>query len=203
MGKIFCGFCYLTCVILLSSCAAEGPFGLAKGMTLEQIDRNAQQIDHGIYTTLKVPDNHSSFKRYALVIGPKAGLCKIKAVSYSISTNSSGDQLRKQYERMKGRLETIYGRGETMDFVEPESMWQAPEHFMMGLVEKDRILTTIWEGEGGSTFTDDIDVVFLRALPTRSDMGFLMLEYEFAGFSDCVDEIYKAEEISSYDSRFY
>lgn len=203
MKKIIYDFCCLTCLLLLTSCGAGGPFGLSKGMTLDQIDETAQQIDHGVYTTQNVPHTHSSFKRYALIIGPTTGLCKVKAVSKSIATNSSGDQLRTKYESMRSRLDKIYGQGETTDSIEPESMWKDPEQFMMGLVEKDRVLATVWKINNGSQFKDEIEFVFLKALPTRSDNGFLMLEYEFKGFATCLKEISRWEDTSSYDARFY
>lgn len=196
MRKIINGLCCLISFVVMTSCNAAGPFGLSKGMTLDQIDFNAQQIDHGVYATQKIPNPHSSFKRYSLVIGPTTGLCKVRAVGKSITTNPSGDQLRKEFINMRGRLEKIYGKGETQDFVEAESRWKDPAHFMMSLKEKDRMLATIWIDEDISGFEADIESVSLRAFPMRSDRGFLILEYEFVGFDECIQEIYKRDNLS-------
>lgn len=183
-------------MVVVASCNAAGPFGLTKGMTLDQIDVHAQQIDHGVYATQKIPNPHSSFKRYALVIGPSAGLCKVKAISKSIATDSSGDQLRQEFEKTRGRLEKIYGKGETRDFVEAESIWKDPEHFMTSLQAKDRMLATIWKYEDATELEAHIESVFLKALPLRSDRGFLMVEYEFVGFDDCMNEISQRDELA-------
>ena len=165
-------------------------------MTLDQIDVDAQQIDHGVYATQKIPNPHSSFKRYSLVIGPTAGLCKVKAISKSISTDSSGDQLRQEFEKTRERLEKIYGKGETKDYIESESIWKDPGDFMTSLQAKDRVLVTIWKHQDASELKAHVASVFLKALPMRSDRGLLVVEYEFAGFEDCVEEINQRDEIS-------
>lgn len=179
----------LSLLLVLPAWAVAGPFGLKKGMTLDQIGQNAQQIDHGVYAVQKVPKPDRSFKRYSLVIGPASGLCKVTALSKSIQTKPSGNQLIKQFKNMSRKLVKKYGEGETLDFVEPGSTYEAPEQFMMSLKEKDRKLETRWVNQDGSNFKDEVGVVVLKASSTRSNKGLLTLEYEFTNFAACMAEM--------------
>ena len=179
----------LSFLLVLPSWALAGPFGLKQGMTLDQVDETAQQIDHGVYATQKVPKPDRSFKRYSLVIGSTTGLCKVTALSKSIPTKPSGNQLITQFKKMSRKLMKKYGEGETLDFVEPGSTYEAPEQFMMSLKEKDRKLETRWIDQDGSKFKDDVGVVLLKASSTRSNKGLLTLEYEFTNFDACMAEM--------------
>ena len=57
-----------------------GPFGLEMGMTIDEIDADATELSPGLYQLPKVPKPHSAFEAYIVKIGPKSGLCWIKAI---------------------------------------------------------------------------------------------------------------------------
>lgn len=199
MTKIINVLCCLLGLLVLASSAMGGTSGLSKrmifglsiGLTLDQIDKQAQQIDHGVYATPKVPKTDKSFKRYSLVIGPKTGLCKITAVGKTIPTKPSGKKLRSEFEKMRRKLAKKCGEGETQDFVEPGSTYEAPEQFMMSLKAKDRKLETRWYDQDGSKFKADIEVIVLKASSTRTNKGFLTLEYIFTNYKECIATIAK------------
>lgn len=199
MRAIIYILCCLPFLLLLPSLAVGAPSGLSKrmifglsiGLTLDEIDARAQQIDHGVYATPKVPKTDKSFKRYSLVIGPTTGLCKITAVGKTIPTKPSGKKLIKEFEKMRRKLEKKCGVGETQDFVEPGSTYDSPEQFMMSLREKDRKLETRWYDQDGSKFKADVEVIVLKASATRTNKGFLTLEYVFTNYDECMVAIDK------------
>ena len=88
-------------------------------------------------------------------------------------------------------MEKKCGEGETQDFVEPGSTYEAPEQFMMSLKEKDRKLETRWYDQDGSKFKADIEVIVLKASSARTNKGFLTLEYVFTNYDECMATIAK------------
>ena len=165
----------LTLTALIHGLAA-GPFGLEMGMTLDEIDSDATEISPGVYKLSKVPKPHSAFEAYAVKIGPKSGLCWIKAIGKDIETSVYGSTLKSEFEELRGKITKVYGTGETTDMLLPGSIWDEPKDFMMAMRKDERILFTVWENPKNS---DKIVQVAMLADAIGSNTGYVSLEYSF------------------------
>src|SRR5690606_15796845 len=118
---------------------ADGPFGLAKGLTLDDIQAmtgaslSVVDADQNLYSSTMAPKSNSAFERYVMVISPVVGLCQIRAIGKDITVNSFGSQLRSEYAGLQSSLTNIYGPPETLDTLIPGSIWKDPDDWMMGL----------------------------------------------------------------------
>jgi len=181
-------------VILLPIAAQAGPFGLDMGMSLNDVDPDASQAAPGVYTTTKVPNPHSAFEQYAIKIGPKSGLCWIKAIGKDISTSRYGVELKSAFNEMKERLERGYGENITTDMLFPRSIWNEPEDFMMGMLKKERFLMAVWDEDSGAQLRENIVQIGLVASALRTTTGYLSVEYSFSNKSACDGEIEEMQD---------
>ena len=179
---------------LFSQMAIAGPFGLNMGMTIKQIDTIAEQVAPSVYITSKVPKSHSAFENYGVKVGPKSGLCWIKAIGKDISTSSYGIDLNSEFEEMEQKLTKTYGKSEITDLLMPGSTWNEPNDFMMAMIKKERYLMAIWEPTKGSKLKGDLIQVGLIATASGLEKGYLSLEYSFSNKEACEKEIAALED---------
>jgi len=179
---------------LSSQSAFAGPFGLNMGMTIQQIDATAEQAAPGVYVTSKVPKSHSAFEKYALKVGPKSGLCWIKAIGKDVSTSSYGIELKSAFEEMQAKLTKAYGKGETTDILLPGSIWNEPKDWLMAMRQKERFLMAVWDESKGSTLNDDLTKIGLIVNPIGRNKGYLAIEYSFSNAEACGKEIAAKED---------
>ena len=106
------------------------------------------------------------------------------AVGKNVETNTSGDQLRDEFNEIKGALTTIYGPSSDFDTLKEGSIWNAPQDFMMSLVKKDRDLSSLWAGKSA----EHLNGVVLEATASSSTTGVLFLYYEFEGWDEFLKE---------------
>ncbi|BAI80354.1 conserved hypothetical protein [Deferribacter desulfuricans SSM1] len=174
--------------------AMAGPFGLRKGMSLKEIGGKPERIGNGIYKLIKVPKPHSAFEAYIVKVAPKGGLCWIKAIGKDIATSSYGIELKSAFQEMEKKLTAIYGEHETIDDLLPNSIWNEPSDWMMGLIKKERILIAIWDSEKGSHLPSDLKQVGLIAGATSGNTGYIAVEYSFTNKDSCDAELAKQED---------
>ena len=166
--------------LLESSTEQTGPFGLRMGMTLEEIGGDPKSLDRpGFYRLSEVPKPHFAFESYVVQVGPKNGLSWIKAIGKDISTGSSGAQLRSSFEDMRKRLEKTYRAHKTIDQLQYGSIWKDPGDWMMALIKKERLLSSVWSKEYRSYLPNNLKAIYLSAYASRSDRGYLAIEYSF------------------------
>lgn len=147
------------------------------------------EVDGTFHLLATVPKPHAAFDGYFATVSPKLGLCKI--VGYvSVESNRFGHQVTNQVDALKTPLTEKYGPPDTsIDRVLRGSIWDDPEDFMMGLVQKDRTLFHVWSSsERDSPLPNDLAAIGLRAVAARSDTADVSLGYEFSNFEDCVAE---------------
>lgn len=180
--------------ILFVTEAMAGPFGLEKGMSLKDIGGKPEKVGHGIYKLSSVPKPHSAFEAYVVRIAPKGGLYWIKAIGKDIATSAYGLELKSAFSEMEEKLGATYGKHKTMDFLMPDSIWDEPNDWMMGLIKKERILAAIWEKSEGSSLPSDIESIGLIASPSAGDKGYIAIEYSFTNKDTCEAELAAQED---------
>lgn len=190
-AKIFAG---IIIGISVSGVAFAGPFGLEKGLSLQSIGGNPQQVAPGKYKVITVPKPHSAFDYYILQIGPKSGLCWIKAIGKDSRTSVYGIELKGSFNDMRAKLQEIYGPSQTTDALLPGSIWNEPKDWMMALVKKERVLLSMWDAKSNASLPSDILSVGLVAKPQGTEKGYLTLEYSFTNEKECDREIAKKED---------
>lgn len=168
--------------------AGNGPFGLVMGMTTEMFNGNLNELKPGIYEATDVPVPNSDFRKYIVRIGPKTGLCWIKAIGNEMSTNSFGSQLRSRFDDLEARLSELYGQGKKTDRLIPGSIWHDNNDWMMALAKEERLLLKQWEGDKAS-LPPDLRRVVVYASASSNSEGRLNVEYVFNNEDPCDKEI--------------
>lgn len=184
---------------LVPSPPRPSPFGLKMGLSyklLEQeIGTNLKEGGTYTYSVDQVPRPHPDFESYILVVAPDSGLCQIRAVGKAIDTNVFGEQLMAHFLELIMQLGSNYGTFEATDFdVKEGSIWDEPEDFMMGLLENDRVIRSVWMEEHDSRLQNDIEEITLAAGALSRTSGFLLLQYSYSNVDECVREIREKEK---------
>ncbi|MNY11226.1 hypothetical protein D3C86_1442420 [compost metagenome] len=167
---------------------ADGPFGLAMGMTKEMFKGQLKPAGNGVYLFDNPPKSHPQFEQYAVKISDKSGLCWIKGIGKDILVNGHGVQLKSEYDDFEKKLDERYGSHKRTDFLVSGSIWKDPEDWMRGLQKEDRYLFSVWEG-GNKTLPNELSQVALVANANDGQEGYLSLEYSFTNKKACDEEI--------------
>ena len=178
----------------LSIPPAEGPFGLAAGLSKDEIEAmsgekltllNDQQ---NLYTLQNAPKPNKSFEQLALVVSPTVGLCQIRAIGVTIKSNSFGNQLQGSFTEMKDALSEVYGKPHVIDSLIPGSIWNEPKEWMMSLKQKERYLSAGWSSTSAKLLKNDLSRIEMEARATGGDNGYYLLQYTFNNWSACEAE---------------
>ncbi len=171
-----------------------GPFGLTMGMKLSAFKNDLKEIGSNNYETSEVPNKHSAFFSYLLLIGPKNGLCKIVALGKPFNTSIYGDEIKSNFENMESKLNNAYGKNKKYDFLRSGSIWSESSDWMMGLLKGERYLSAYWGEEHGSKLKANISSISLNGEATSRDRGTLILAYEFYNLKKCKEEKDNSED---------
>lgn len=174
--------------------AGKGPFGLEAGISRDLIEQMAGQPlvlsdkVQSLYILAKPPKPNSAFENYAIVISPTVGLCQIRAIGKSMSSNSFGHQLRDEFTQMQTSLTSVYGRPEVLDFLMSGSIWKDPSDWMMALYKKERSLIAEWAGTSKEPLKNDVQNITMVARAENTGKGYVMLQYSFSNHDVCAAE---------------
>jgi hypothetical protein len=191
MGSRFVAAVGFVLVAQLPTTALAGPFGLEMGMTWVELG-NPKALGKGMYA-LDVPKPHSTFERYAGQVGPRSGLCWIKAMGRPLDTNSYGSNVKAAFEDIKRRLEATYGAPEVFDRLLPGSTLRDSKDWMKGLQKRERLFHAKWDGSK-TPLPSNLGSIFLYAYANSSDAGGVAIEYSFANEKECERETTAAED---------
>ena len=168
----------------------SGQFGLEVGETKESIQKKGVRLIEGEsywYRTNKLPKGNSQLNNYSLLITPISGLCRIVGRTESIETNSFGTQLISKFEFFETALNKKYGKGKKYDFVKSGSIWDDEKYWMMGLYQKERYLTSIWDKEKDN-LPNHLNYIALDTHARTTGEGVISLNYEFINTAKCYEE---------------
>lgn len=188
---------FLPLVVLISPTLCwAGPFGFEYGMTKEQVvelvgEKALEETRGNNYQFSTAPKPHASFETYMVVISPRAGLIRIKAISKTIETNIYGDDVKEEFHNILQALTTTYGKGENYDFLRAGSIWNEPQDWMVGLLKDERTLAASWRLQGHESH---MTAILLQAKGLSRDSGYITLDYEFEGFAEYMKEEEKKEQ---------
>lgn len=159
-----------------------GPFGLEKGMTLEQITDVCGSVpkhisdDRYLVSPIK---KHPDFENYIVWINGTNGLYYIKAISREIKTNGYGLELKSLFSNIETSLSKIYGKSTITDELDPQSVFKGDDYWMWTLSQGARSFFATWKNSYKPPMPDSITSIVLYATAETSAYGYVMLEYEF------------------------
>lgn len=173
----------------------QGPFGLEKGVTISDIEAmvgtslSVANENQNLYIISSAPKGNPEFESYLLMISPTIGLCQIRAIGKSVTTNRFGHQIKSNFEGLQASLKSVYGAPKTLDQLLYGSIWKDSSDWMMSLYKKERYLISEWSSSEAAPLSNDIESVNLEARATGSSSAFLYLQYSFNNLSTCNEEI--------------
>lgn len=165
-----------------------GAYGLTAGMDLEQVQQVAgelQQLNPFTYIAGSLPGSHPDLETFALVITPEEGLCRLQATSAAIADAGDGTVVREKFDRLFEMLWGAHGKHQVVSTLLADSSHQAPHEWMTALLEKERVLMTLWTLDDGSELSGGLDRVVLSARALKPTEGFLNIDYTFFNWPGC------------------
>jgi hypothetical protein len=160
-------------------------YGSSKDEVIKELGSAAVVKVSGNQVTFKTaPSPHPEFELYNAFFSPKQGLLKVVAYSRDIATSDDGSELKNEFDRLRGGMETKYGPSKKVDNCKGSDVDCEPQFYMMQLMEKNRSLFALWTE---SLAAPDTGIVIEgRALGINK--GFIAVTYEFPGWNEFVDE---------------
>ena len=186
MTKIF-----VTIIVFIASFSAvAGPFGLSKGMTLEEVKKYGAFVSGDspfMYTAKTLSNGHPDFESYSIILTPQQGLCKIQAGGKDVKTSSFGSELKEKHNDFVKALTNKYGSpGNNFDYLKSGSIWKDRQDWMMSLLKKERRLASYWASPERTDLPDSISGIELEAAASSGSTGYIRLGYEFDNFDACI-----------------
>lgn len=169
---------------------ADGPFGLSMGMTYDEIkaiDPNIKSKENFIYKIKTVPRPYPGIDMYILYISPTLGLSRIITYGADIKTSIFGTKIISKFNIMAENLSSVYGTKKQYNFLKNGSRWDDPQYWTMGLLKRERTLATVF-GEK-SLLKNNITSIFLQAVMSNRETGYLTIWYEFSNHNALLEEL--------------
>ena len=190
----------------LSGANGPGPFGLAMGMSRDEIETaigislEPSPSPPFHFTTPLVPRPLDGVDSYTLTVSPELGLCHITVAGENVSTSADGLALRTKYDRLRNRIAGVYGEYDEIDSVR---IWDEPGNWMRAVAEGERELSATWSAAAGSTMRNNVLEVrlYAQALRIPRNTGYLLLTYDFYNSFDCLLEWLEAEKQEAEAAR--
>lgn len=164
------------------------PFGLHMGMNKSELDIQ-KELKTGVFQLKTIPKPHSAFEAYVAKVGPKSGLCWIKALGRNVKTSVYGTELQIELKSLRNSLSGVYGKSELIDMLMPKSIWNESNEWMMGVLKGERLYSVRWSLKDGSTMKPGLAQIYLSAQVLSQNTGFVALEYYFDNHDVCDKEI--------------
>ncbi len=153
------------------------PFGLKAGSTPESGMANYMVSFHA------VPKPHPAFTRYSGLWTPESGLSRVMAYSASVEDENDCRSSRRLYDQVKRQLVQVYGGGQELEYVDPDSAWPEDDEFWTGLSHDVRQHSTLWQRASGAKLDAGLETIQLMILADDDyEKSHVVLSYEFEGF---------------------
>lgn len=182
----------LICFFLIPTFLFAGPFGLEKGMTLEQITEvcggiQPEYIENDYYFVIPTK-RHPLFKLYIVYVDEKIGLYHIRCMTDSICSNKYGRELKEAFDQIINRISKNYGKPELIDRIDEDNYWVTKDDaWFLTIREGSRVYGACWEPKN----KDGLDYIQLEIKTVsgyNEGEGILLLSYNFENLNQIEDE---------------
>jgi hypothetical protein len=171
--------------------AFSGPFGTNMGDSLEKFP-GAKDTGRHLYLVNGLPKLHSSFVSYAVKVTPKTGLCLVMATTREFDNDKFGLLVRREFDYLRGQLDSVYGPSSLYDVLRDGSIWKAESEWVVAVAKNERAYQAAWSGTVGKAIKDDISEVLLTIYAKGFDASWIRLQYKFVNHDTCEAEISKS-----------
>lgn len=171
------------------STAFAGPFGLSKGMSVEQISKlsekgfEPERVSDDRY--FFIPKNKIElFKAYVAYVDEKKGLYRINAISEGINTSAYGIELKNLFNVMVQGLSKTYGTPIITDTIKEDYEFKEGRYWFRSLQDEARELSATWKkGEKGTTLPKELDNISMY-VSANFLYGLITLDYYFSNSAE-------------------
>jgi hypothetical protein len=170
------------------------PFGIKMGAKKGELGPIRKELPDFMVALESVPKPHPDLESYVVQVTPQAGVCFVKGIGKTISTSVYGTEIKSNFNSLRDQLESVYGRSKSMDTLLPNSIWNEPKDFMMGLLKKERILAARWSTKDGLQLKPGITSVFLGVSALSQEKAYAVVEYYFDNTGACEAEVNAAKK---------
>ena len=192
---------FLMAVLMPSGSFAEGVFGLAQGMSVQEIralDFGHMQQDDENPNLWKVasPKKPNQSDAVYFLVSPQYGLVKVRFI-WDVISALHGTELKSEFKGMRRILQRKYGEGNEFDFVE-DSYGSLP--YMTSLHSGARTLA--WtQVHFPSTNKWNLGGIILQAKGISNSKAFLLLGYESPPLLVSIQTISRRDTMKKMSSK--
>lgn len=179
---------------LSTPAAADGPFGVTMGSDISTYSTCVKSDKPTFYTCRSLPRRHPEFESYVIQAATNIGVCRVKGIGRTVSSNSFGSKLKSTAKELSEQIALTYGQPKFHDEVMTGSMWNEPEDWMMANVRGELVYGYWWED---SNMPNNVKSIFLSAEALNLQSGILIVEFSFENAEQC-DMIVRKEEAESF-----
>ncbi|WP_308921528.1 hypothetical protein [Janthinobacterium sp. J1-1] len=170
-----------------------GPFGLAKGVTTEQLTGafgfKAAETASNVYAGIP-PRPVEGLVDYIVLATKRSGLCRIVASTPVAVANDSGDQVKASVDRLAESLKIKYGDTPVKtNYVGSGTFKRNPDMWMIGLKDDSVIYGYTWESKAAAPLHNELRAVEVTAQASDSSNAYAKIVYTFNNFDDCAKDI--------------
>jgi hypothetical protein len=174
--------------IFIFSNSIAGPFGLRKGMTIDELKKQGsftKTSEKYVYKLKSLAKGHPDFEMYTVLLTPNQGLCYVTAIGKDFAVSGDGAEMKRKNEELVHALEGKYGAPYMSDdSLKSGSIWNKPNEWMIGLYRKERNLSTYWISSE-VILPDSLKTIILATRASSSGVGFFVIRYDFDNEVDC------------------
>ncbi len=122
----------------------NGPFGIAIGTKLSELDLGEPQGDDPLERPVKAPRPHPAIEAYAVYGTSETGVCKVFGVGRTNENDGSGAAIRGDIDSLAAALEVKYGKPESSDICSAGDIACQNQFWMMTLAQGQRVYAKQW-----------------------------------------------------------
>ena len=192
------GKCILIMVIIVTSFVtavdAQEPFGFELNKHPKEYSYCKQMKEnHTFYDCSSAPLPHRAFAYYLVQYVDGVGVCVIKGSGNVINNDAYGLRIRSAADGLYHQVAKKYGPTKKTNLIYPDSIWNEPQYWTMGLRKKDRLYSYIWASEEGFALVGHVSEIGIISVGLSSDSGYVLLEYVLTTSPTCETKIEQAE----------
>lgn len=177
--------------------ALAGPFGLAKGVTTDQLTGvfgfKAAETASNVYEG-SPPRPVEGLVEYIVLATKHSGICRIVASTPVAVANDTGDQVKASVDRLADSLKIKYGDMPVKtNYVGSGTFQRNPDMWMIGLKDDSVIYGYTWESKAATQLPNELRSVEVTAQASNSSNAYAKIVYTFNNFDACTKDIKSAQ----------
>jgi len=191
--SLLTAFCLAVLSSTLHAAKWEGPFGLQKGLTAEEMSaatKGWKRVEPYVYVFDSAPASYAGVSEYVSIVTPQTGLCEVTGAFQFDNASAYGDDVKKLVARLTEGLTQKYGEpARSFDFLRAGSVWTQPNDWHMSLYKKERVRSVFWHKGSAPTsppMPNALSAIAIQAGAEDASSAFVDLTYQFDNYDACL-----------------